>query len=176
MYCARYGNATLSGIAHGFTDLCEIRESSPPCKIYPSIVKANYGPMYNSSSRIRVSEYLFREDREACVPRRGPLKFPGVRVSEQMSPEDREACVPRLGLLTKGRERRACSLRYPASFDARRVAERGVSRTAKLAFRDTVSHNSPGAMSLKLVPPGPGNLCPETRTPKGKLVFCNADS
>ena len=40
---------------------------------------------------------------------------------------------------------------------------------AKLAFRDTVSRNSPGAVSLKLVPPGQGNLCPEPRTPKGNL-------
>ena len=40
---------------------------------------------------------------------------------------------------------------------------------AILAFRDTVSRNSPGAVSLKLVPPGQGNLCPEPRTPKGNL-------
>ena len=40
---------------------------------------------------------------------------------------------------------------------------------AKLAFRNTASRNSPGAVSLKLVPPGQGNLCPEPRTPKGNL-------
>ena len=47
---------------------------------------------------------------------------------------------------------------------------------AKLAFRDTVSRNSPGAVHLKLVPPGQENLCPESQTPKGKLVFCSTDS
>ena len=47
---------------------------------------------------------------------------------------------------------------------------------AKLAFRDTVSPNSPGAVSLKLVPPGQGNLCPEARTPKRKLVLYSTDS
>ena len=47
---------------------------------------------------------------------------------------------------------------------------------AKLAFRDTVSRNSPGAVSLKLVPPGQENLCPEAKTPKGKLVVCSTDS
>ena len=57
---------------------------------------------------------------------------------------------------------------HPASFDARRAPEqRSPLRYLRSATQSPAIPRR--AVSLKLVPPGQGNLCPEPRTPKGNL-------